>query len=217
MLDRTTRRSLLLLGCLLLLGGCCGLPRTAPMREYDFAISHPSSVHVYKPPAHRTPVPDKVFIYLRWENLGGEHETPLSFSHYSKKKNAWGWLCHFLEPVVEVENESAPILGEPEVRLSGLSSRTICPGAFFPRILPDDRDFPTNEANLRRDVCIVVTPDRDQQGQEPQGRLKVRVSIRYSDPTRSSQGAPVAEFYIPIKLINEFRPGFFTPTTADRP
>ncbi len=113
-------------------------------------------------------------------------------------------------------SEGAPIRGTPEVLLSGLSRRNICPGKYFPPNMPDAGDFPLNEANYRRDFAIRITPDRTKTGAS--GALKIRFALRHvsrrlgADPP----GTPFTEFRVPVTITDKFRPESITAEPSQR-
>src|SRR5262245_39637174 len=144
-----------LLSCLpivsVITAGCCP---TSPLSQFQFKLYHPREVRIYDRDANGSNVPDLVFVYFRLENASDSGK-PLCFAHWSIKHSRWQSCLPRLTPVLMVTSEGAPILSA-ETRLSGLSDVTIHEGSYFPRAVPDEKDFPYNEAHFRRDFCIAI-------------------------------------------------------------
>ncbi|WP_374652317.1 hypothetical protein [Dongia sp.] len=204
------------ISALLVLSGCACWSKPSSIGEYQFSVLHPRAVSIYKPVAGLPPSDDRLFLYLALQN-DGRPEAPLCFACWSEDSKRWQWTpFKDLVPVISVVSEDAPIIGTPEVRMAGVSGKTITPGGRFPEIIPDPTDFPYNEANYSRDFAIVIHPDRSQIGAT--GYLAVTVSVARRDQPESGDGlAQIASFRIPVTVVDQFRPEAMTPEPSEPP
>ena len=141
--------SLLLLINVVMTSGCaCILASKPSLKDYTFKVYRPSKVIIYKAIAGIKPEEDKVFIYLAVENESAT-EQPLCMAHFDSKTQKWQSAPFYnLKPLVVINNQGAPIIGEPEVLTTGIANRSLSPGERFPEVGPDIRDFPINESNF---------------------------------------------------------------------
>lgn len=196
-----------------LLPSCTCLPRVGSLEAYNFSINHPRAIKVYKVAGGYPPEGDVAYAYLRIENTSAD-KLPISFGRWSERKKEWVSLFGRLKPVVTVESDGAPILGEPEIILTGLSSKTVCAGRFFPKNMPDSRDFPLNEANFDRTFAVKIRPDRSRVSQ--QGNMVLRFKLDYIDRRGmlAPASVPEAVVRIPISISSEYRPEAITTTPS---
>jgi len=195
--------------------GCsCFPPRTGSLDDYEFAVFHPQSVEIYKPLASEPPLNEKVYIYLRLDNTSAAR-TPMCFAWWFGSSNKWWGIGNRLVPVVTAKSVGAPIVGDPEVRVTGISGKTICAGEYFPKTLPEAEDFPLNEANFDRQFCIVLRPDR-RQVPGVQGHIEVTFTLAQSRSLVPPGTPPIAKFNIPVRLVDRYRPEALSPEPGRR-
>lgn len=198
------------------LNGCACISAPSDIKSIQFSVYHPASVVFYRPISGSPPLDEHNYIYLALQN-DSKADTPICFACWNNEENIWDWIpFHDVVPVVSVISTDAPIIGKPEIFITGLGGQSISPLGRYPDVLPDTGDFPLNEANYRRDVAIKIRPDRSITSKS--GILKVSVSLakvnKLTGEVSSTQTGQATQFNIPISFSSEFRPETSIPATS---
>lgn len=191
-----------------LAAGCACLSAPADLQSIQFSVYHPAAVVLYKPIAGTAPPDERAYLYLALQNDSAA-DVPICLACWNQSDGRWRWTpWHDVVPVVTVVAEGAPVVGQPQAVVTGLGGQSVRPLHRSPETLPDTGDFPLNEANYRRDVAIMIRPDRSNLARA--GVLHVSVTLAHRDPSTGqasgTERGRTARFDVPVTFAPDFRP-----------